>query len=318
MIKKRLLKKSTGLIIIGVLTVAMTAVVLAAPRRPGGNGNTEGNGNMGSTGGKGSMQEIQGGFGENMPSLDDSDRPELSDGEGFTGERPELPDGAEPTGDRPELPDGEGPAGERPELPDGVEPTGDRPELPDGEEAAGERPELPDGEKCGQRGDRNGRGGMKEINTEDINTAIEALEDEEVKADLKALLSDYENAKEALKTAIENAAEDIDTYRKAEIESMKALREALDEAGIDTRPELAEEEGNQKELSEDEAQGNRPAMQRGQDDGGRQQTGVNTEKAGNDTEKQGMPENSANADGKASTDSILERITGWFKSLFSR
>ena len=60
MIKKRLLKKSTGLIIIGVLTVAMTAVVLAAPGRPGGNGNTEGNGNMGSTGGKGSMQEMQG------------------------------------------------------------------------------------------------------------------------------------------------------------------------------------------------------------------------------------------------------------------
>ncbi|MFC7680784.1 S-layer homology domain-containing protein [Paenibacillus sp. GCM10028914] len=58
------------------------------------------------------------------------------------GERPEIPDDSQ----RPELPDGEMPDGERPELPDGEMPDGERPEIPDDSQ----RPALPpDGEMPG-------------------------------------------------------------------------------------------------------------------------------------------------------------------------
>ena len=102
--------------------------------------------------------------------------------------------------------------GQRPEMPEGQGrqmTEGQRPELPEGEDQKameGQRPERPD-EMMGP-----GRG-MNCIDTEKIKTEIDAVEDEEVKSKLQSLLSDYENAKTALESA-------------------------LDDAGIDTRPQL--------------------------------------------------------------------------------
>ena len=93
---------------------------------------------------------------------------------------------------------------------------GQRPEFPEGQDrqmTEGQRPELPEGQNS-QMKEMMGPGrGMDCIDTEKIKTEIDALEDEEVKSELQSLLSDYEKAKNALESALEDA-------------------------GIDTRPQL--------------------------------------------------------------------------------
>ena len=234
MIRKRLVKKVTALAITGALTVVMAATVLAAPGGPGGNG-----GSGGGPRGGGSSQEMQqgpGGDGDNFNYGGGT-----SGGETSTGERPEMPNREAPTGERPEMPSGEELTGERPEMPSGEEFTGERPERSDGESA-----EWVQSEKPGRKGEREGgkdgqmKGGkgMKSINTDEIESAIDALEDEETKANLETLLNNYEAAKSALDEFMKEGSDDFDTYMEAERSAMEALRTALDEAGIDTRPEL--------------------------------------------------------------------------------
>ena len=286
MIKKRMAKNITALAITFILTIAMAVTALAAPGGFGGKG-----GPGGSTGGKGAMQNKQqeasaDGDGSNI------ERPELPDGEAPSGERPELPDGEAPSGERPELPNGEAPSGERPELPDGEAPSGEKPELPDGKAPSGERPELPKGKAPA--------GDMKGINTDDISTAIEALEDGDVKTDLESLLSDYETAKAALDTAINDGSDDIDSCREAEMKAMEALRAALEEAGIDTRPELPDGEMN-NESEMDQC----------------------SEKPVDNGDSDAPPEKPSSVQ-KESTDSgsdqrsgnLFARFGNWFKSLF--
>ena len=285
MIKKRLVRKTTALAITGALTIAMTATVLAAPGDPGGNGGPGGPG--------GPSQEMQQGGAPN--------------GEAPTGERPEMPSGETPTGERPEMPSGEAPTGERPEMPSGETPTGERPEMPSGETPTGERPEMPSGEApTGERSEMPGGKGMKGINTDEIASAIDAIEDEETKANLEALLSDYEAAKSALDEAMEDGSEDVDTYMEAEKSAMEALRTALDEAGIDTRPEFP------KGDEQDGEEGNKPAIGQRPD----KQTDDSTDSM---PEKPAMQQN-GNADNgnDAASESILAKISNWLKSLFSR
>ena len=216
-------------------------------------------------------------------------------GEAPTGERPEIPSGEAPTGERPEMPNGEAPAGERPEISGDEAHAGERPEMPDGEQS-----EMP-GEKGGRGGQKNGEKGMKGVNTDEIASAIEALEDEETKANLEALLSDYEAAKSALDEAVKDGSDDVDTYMEAEKSAMEALRIALDEAGIDTRPELPEGADQDSEV------GDKPAMgQRSE-----RQTDDSTDTM---PEKPAMQQN-GNA---AHSDNIFARLGNWFKSLFSR
>lgn len=311
-------------------------------------------------------------------------RPELTEEINITEDRPELPMGEEMTGERPELPEGEETTGERPELPGGADsgtdfsgvavrtdlteasgnsimkkgakgqkPTGERPELPGGEEMKGERPELPEGEQAGRMGQRGERGrGMKGIDTTNIASAVSELEDGEVKTNLETLLEEYESAKTALETAVSDETEDIDTYRKAEMEAMKALREALDDAGIDTRPGLPQgersgsdetgeeegsvlpggerpeitggedgerpgsEEGDAGKSPESENAGNRPGMGQSMNGTGGQQAGQAPQEQGNIG--QSADPGSVMGQNNDSADSIFERIGNWFKSLFTR
>ena len=311
-------------------------------------------------------------------------RPELTEEINITEDRPELPMGEEMTGERPELPEGEETTGERPELPGGADsetdfsgvavrtdltetsgnsimkkgakgqkPTGERPELPGGEEMTGERPELPEGEQAGRMGQRGERGrGMKGIDTTNIASVVSELEDGEVKTNLETLLEEYESAKTALETAVSDETEDIDTYRKAEMEAMKALREALDDAGIDTRPGLPQgersgsdetgeeegsvlpggdrpeitggedgerpgsEEGDAGKSPESENAGNRPGMGQSMNGTGGQQAGQAPQEQGNIG--QSADPGSVMGQNNDSADSIFERIGNWFKSLFTR
>ena len=209
-------------------------------------------------------------------------------------------------GERPNFPDGEKPEfseGERPELPDG--------EMPQFEE--GERPELPEGEQSGRPGEMRERGkGMKGINTNGIKTAIEALEDDDVKSELEDLLSAYEEAKAALDAAMESKDDDLESYRTAELDAMKALMEALEEAGIDTRPELPEgEEGNEPESDNNEDQEGRQIIRQDQDNG--QQGGRAMQNRGND---QLIRTNNAASDDD-SVESAFAKIVNWFKSFLS-
>ena len=238
MIKKGLVKKTTALAITGALTIAMTAIVLAAPGGPGGNGGP---------GGRGPSQEMQ--------------------GEG--------------------VPNGEAPAGERPDIPDG-----EQSEMPGGK-----------GGRDGQKGDGKD---MKDINTDEIASAIDALEDEEAKANLENLLSDYEAAKSALDEAMKEGSEDVDTYMEAERSSMEALRSALDEAGIDTRPELPEG------ADQDSEEGDKPAMgQRSE-----RQTDDSTDTM---PEKPAMQQNgNASGENNAQNENIFVRFGNWLMSLFSK
>ncbi len=286
MINNRHFKKNAALIITGVLTVAVTAVVVAAP---GGLGR---NGGIGSPGGAIQEQEMHGNLGSGeMSPFDENGRPELPGGEATTGERPEPPDGEALTGERPELPGGEAPTGERPELSDG------------------EMPRQPMG--------RDGRdGGMKEIDIDSIKSAVESVEDENVRSNLEALLAGYEDAKTALETAMEDESEDLDSYRKAEMEAMKALMEALEEAGIDARPELPEGvEGEKPDSPEEAEESGSSRIQQGQDDRPIRQAPEITDDG---QEKPEIPVSNADKDVENSSESILKRISGWIKSIFSR
>lgn len=147
------------------------------------------------------------------------------------------------------------------------------------------RPERPDNK------------GMKGINTDAIRTSIEALEDGDTKTNLETLLSEYESAKAALDTAIEEGADDVDTLREAEMKAMEALRTALEEAGIDARPQLPEGETGMGQRPE------KPA-----DDG-----------ADMPSEKPAMQQSGAANNGtNAAEDNIYTRFGNWFMSLFLR
>ena len=152
------------------------------------------------------------------------------------------------------------------------------------------RPERPDNK------------GMKGFNTDAIKTSIEALEDGDTKTNLETLLSEYESAKAALDTAIEEGSDDVDTLREAEMKAMEALRTALEEAGIDARLQLPEGEGNG-----DTGMGQRP--EKPADDDGSDMP----------SEKPAMQQSGAANNGtNAAADNIFTRFGNWFMSLFSR
>ncbi len=279
MIKKRRSKRNVAIILTSVLSIAMASTVMAAPGGPGGNAGPSGNG------GPGGRAGLQGGFEQRgqMPSFEEGERPELPTFE--EGERPEPPefDGS----DRPEPPEGQ-----MTETEDE-----DRPEPSEGEMP--KRPEMKDGRE------------MKGIDTDSIQTAIEDLDDEDVKADLETLLAEYTEAKSALDSAIESESEDIDTYRKAEMDAMKALREALDEAGIDTRPELPEgEDGERPEFDNDLGQTGRQIIR--EDLNGMRQ---NDQIPSNSEKSELINRNKTGSE--SSSDTTINKFVKWLESLFS-
>jgi hypothetical protein len=279
MIKKRRSKRNVAIILTSVLSIAMASTVMAAPGGPGGNAGPSGNG------GPGGRAGLQGGFEQRgqMPSFEEGERPELPTFE--EGERPEPPefDGS----DKPEPPEGQ-----MTETEDE-----DRPEPPEGEMP--KRPEMKDGRE------------MKGIDTDSIQTAIEDLDDEDVKADLETLLAEYTEAKSALDSAIESESEDIDTYRKAEMDAMKALREALDEAGIDTRPELPEgEDGERPEFDNDLGQTGRQIIR--EDLNGMRQ---NDQIPSNSEKSELINRNKTGSE--SSSDTTFNKFVKWLESLFS-
>lgn len=279
MIKKRQSKRNAAIILTSVLSIAMASTVMAAPGGPGGNAGPSGNGGLGGRAG------LQGGFEQRgqMPSFEEGERPELPTFE--EGERPEPPefDGS----DRPEPPEGQ-----MTETEDE-----DRPEPSEGEMP--KRPEMKDGRE------------MKGIDTDSIQTAIEDLDDEDVKADLETLLAEYTEAKSALDSAIESESEDIDTYRKAEMDAMKALREALDEAGIDTRPELPEgEDGERPEFDNDLGQTGRQIIR--EDLNGMRQ---NDQILSNSEKSELINRNKTGSE--SFSDTTFNKFVKWLESLFS-
>ncbi len=83
----------------------------------------------------------------------DSQRPELPEGEMPEGQLPELPGEGMSEDQRPELPEGEMPEGQRPGLPGEGMSEDQRPELPEGEMPEGQRQESPEtGEQALQQG----------------------------------------------------------------------------------------------------------------------------------------------------------------------
>ncbi|MBR1451354.1 MAG: hypothetical protein IJ591_06520 [Lachnospiraceae bacterium] len=280
MFKKNTSKKLTTLAITGALSILMASSVMAAPGGFGG-GPQGGQGFGGGPQGGGMMQEMQ---------RPDGEMPEFNEGE-----RPELPEG-----ELPELPEGE-----MPEKPEG--------ELQEGEMTEGERSELPEGEEEKMPGMKGDRGGFaKGIDTEAISESIDALEDDDTKESLTELLSAYEDAKSALDSAIESEDEDIDSYREAEMTAMKALFDALEEAGIDTKP--AKPEGDATEMSESE----RPELSESEmselpKENERRESFQNTEGAQqNATAQQSGESQQKNSEG------VISKIANWFKSLFAR
>ncbi|MBQ8668087.1 MAG: hypothetical protein IJ526_14710 [Lachnospiraceae bacterium] len=278
MFKKNTSKKLTTLAITGALSILMASSVMAAPGGPG-------SGPQGGQGPQGGMrQEMQ---------RSDGQMPEFGDGE-----RPELPEGEMPKfneGDIPELPDGE-----MPEKPEGEMPEGERPELPEGEE----------GKMPGMKGDRGGF--AKGIDTEAISESIDALEDDDTKESLTELLSAYEDAKSALDSAIESEDDDIDSYREAEMTAMKALFDALEEAGIDTKP--AKPEGDATEMSESEkpelSESEMSELPKGNE---RRESFQNTEGAQQNAAAQQSGESQ-----QKNSKGVISKIANWFKSLFAR
>lgn len=275
MLKKNTSKKITTLAITGALSILMAQAVMAAPGGFGG-GPQGGQGFGGGPQGGGMMQEMQ--------------RPD--------GEMPEFNEG-----ERPELPEDELPVlseGEMPEKPEGEMPEGERPELPEGEE----------GKMPGMKGDRGGF--AKGIDTEAISESIDALEDDDTKESLTELLSAYEDAKSALDSAIESEDEDIDSYREAEMTAMKALFDALEEAGIDTKP--AKPEGEDAKLSEDD----KPELSESEmseipEKNERRESFQNTEGAQQNAAAQQSGESQQN-----NSKGVISKIANWFKSLFAR
>lgn len=280
MLKKNTKKKITTLAITGALSILMAQAVMAAPGGFGG-GPQGGQGFGGGPQGGGMMQEMQRPDGE-MPEFNEGERPELPEGE-----LPELPEG-----EMPEKPEGE--------LPEGEMPEGERPELPEGEE----------GKMPGMKGDRGDF--AKGIDTEAISESIDALEDDDTKESLTELLSAYEDAKSALDSAIESEDEDIDSYREAEMTAMKALFDALEEAGIDTKP--AKPEGDATELSESE----RPELSESEiselsKENERRESFQNTEGAQQNPAAQQSGESQ-----QKNSKGVISKIATWFKSLFAR
>ena len=283
MFKKNTSKKLTTLAITGALSILMASSVMAAPGGPG-SGPQGGQGFGGGPQGGGMMQEMQRSDGQ-MPEFGDGERPELPEGE-----MPEFNEG-----DIPELPDGE-----MPEKPEGEMPEGERPELPEGEE----------GKMPGMKGDRGDF--AKGIDTEAISESIDALEDDDTKESLTELLSAYEDAKSALDSAIESEDEDIDSYREAEMTAMKALFDALEEAGIDTKP--AKPEGDATEMSESE----RPELSESEmselpKENERRESFQNTEGAQQNAAAQQSGESQ-----QKNSKGVISKIANWFKSLFAR
>lgn len=282
MLKKNTSKKITTLAVTGALSILMASSVMAAPGGPGAGGGYS-SGPQGGQGPQGGMrQEMQRSDGQ-MPEFGDGERPELPEGE-----MTEFNEG-----DIPELPDGE-----VPEKPEGEMPEGERPELPEGEE----------GKMPGMKGDRGGF--AKGVDTEAISESIDALEDDDTKESLTELLNSYEDAKSALDSAIENEEEDIDSYREAEMTAMKALFDALEEAGIDTKP--AKPEGDATEMSESE----RPELSESEmselpKENERRESFQNTEGAQQNAAAQQSGE-SQQENGKG----VISKIANWFRSLF--
>ena len=280
MFKKNTSKKLTTLAITGALSILMASSVMAAPGGFGG-GPQGGQGFGGGPQGGGMMQEMQ---------RPDGEMPEFNEGE-----RPELPEG-----ELPELPEGE-----MPEKPEG--------ELPEGEMPEGERPELPEGEEEKMPGMTGDRGGFaKGIDTEAISESIDALEDDDTKESLTELLSAYEDAKSALDSAIESEDDDIDSYREAEMTAMKALFDALEEAGIDTKP--AKPEGDATEMSESEkpelSESEMSELPKGNE---RRESFQNTEGAQQNAAAQQSGESQ-----QKNSKGVISKIANWFKSLFAR
>ena len=273
MFKKNTSKKLTTLAITGALSILMTQAVMAAPGGIGG-GPQGGQGFGGGPQGGGMMQEMQRPEGE-MPEFNE-------------GERPELPEG-----ELPELSEGE-----MPEKPEGEMPEGERPELPEGEE----------GKMPGMKGDRGGF--AKGIDTEAISESIDALEDDDTKESLTELLSAYEDAKSALDSAIESEDEDIDSYREAEMTAMRALFDALEEAGIDTKP--AKPEGETAELSEE----TKPELTESEiseipEKNERRESFQNTQGAQQNPATQQSGESQ-----QENSNGAISKIANWFRSLF--
>lgn len=275
MFKKNTSKKLTTLAITGALSILMAQAVMAAPGGFGG-GPQGGQGFGGGPQGGGMMQEMQRPEGE-MPEFNERERPEL------------------PEGELPELSEGE-----MPEKSEGEMPEDERPELPEGEE----------GKMPGMKGDRGGF--AKGIDTEAISESIDALEDDDTKESLTELLSAYEDAKSALDSAIESEDEDIDSYREAEMTAMKALFDALEEAGIDTKP--AKPEGDATEMSESE----RPELSESEmselpKENERRESFQNTEGAQQNAAAQQSGESQ-----QKNSKGVISKIANWFKSLFAR
>ena len=216
--------------------------------------------------------------------------------------------GGGPQGGMPEFNEGE-----RPELPEGELPELSEGEMPEGEMPEGERPELPEGEEGKMPGMKGDRGGFaKGIDTEAISESIDALEDDDTKESLTELLSAYEDAKSALDSAIESEDEDIDSYREAEMTAMKALFDALEEAGIDTKP--AKPEGDATEMSESE----RPELSESEmselpKENERRESFQNTEGAHQNAAAQQSGESQ-----QKNSKGVISKIANWFKSLFAR
>ena len=242
-------------------------------------------------------------------------------GDRMEGEGRKLPDGEVPDfadGERPELPDKEAPDfadGERPKLPDG--------EASDFENGQGRGPE--DGEEGrGMRPDDR-MGGMESmLNTEAVSSAIDEIEDDDVRSSLFELLSAYSDALEAEKSYLdENGVpepsddedaepvedDELMALREAVIEAKNALVEALDEAGIDREIYIDDKDPVKKP---DEELKDRP-----ENDG--------NEKMQNEAEMKPLATDAGADDNKtleaddtaSAKQNIFVRVARWFSKLFS-
>ena len=184
-------------------------------------------------------------------------------------------------------------------------------QRPEGEMPEGERPELPEGEEGKMPEMKGGKGGFaKGLDTEAISESIDALEDDDTKESLTELLSAYEDAKSALDSAIESEDEDIDSYREAEMTAIRALFDALEEAGIDTKP--AKPEGETAELSEE----TKPELTESEiseipEKNERRESFQNTQGAQQNPATQQSGESQ-----QENSNGVISKIANWFRSLF--
>ncbi len=277
--KKRIMRRAITGIAAGTLMLAMGTTALAAT----GNGRMQNGGPQGQGGMFGQMQD---------------------------GERPALPDGEQPKGQMPqdEMQQGQMPQGEMPQG-----------EMPQGEMPQGEMPqgEIPQDDMRGRAGDVGGR--MKDmpmLNTDEIKEAIDALDDDDLKAELSELLEAYTEALEAEKEAFDTYKDseeadlsDMDEYREAVKEAMDALQAALSDAGIELnagfRDMPLDGEGTYT-------------------DAGRFNNDTEIANKGADISDKGaeIPNNDAGrteeVNNKLNDAGILEKIGNWIKSLLGR